>query len=184
MKLDYERNVVKARRRRLIYPYEIIRLLTGGSSGNGGTSGEGEPDLPPGKFEEYDIDPKVATPLAVSVGGRSYGMNTSSVVFGVIDTPTDKVSEGMKRVLVLSDPTVGMGSLAAPECDRIVAAIDLAERLRLPLEWLPVSSGARIAMDSGTENLDATARVVRRIITFTQTGGVIHIIVQGVNVGA
>jgi acetyl-CoA carboxylase carboxyltransferase component len=39
-------------------------------------------------------------------------------------------------------------------------------------------------MDSGTENLDATARVVRRIITFTQAGGVIHIIVQGVNVGA
>jgi acetyl-CoA carboxylase carboxyltransferase component len=39
-------------------------------------------------------------------------------------------------------------------------------------------------MDSGTENLDATARVVRRIVTFTQGGGVIHVIVQGVNVGA
>src|SRR5262249_1634484 len=45
-------------------------------------------------------------------------------------------------------------------------------------------SGARIAMDSGTENLDATARVVRRIVTFTQSGGAIHVIVQGVNVGA
>src|SRR5690606_35696301 len=42
----------------------------------------------------------------------------------------------------------------------------------------------RIAMDSGTENLDATARVVRRIVTFTQAGGVIHLIVAGVNVGA
>ena len=39
-------------------------------------------------------------------------------------------------------------------------------------------------MDSGTENLDATARVVRRIVTFTQAGGVIHLIVTGVNVGA
>jgi acetyl-CoA carboxylase carboxyltransferase component len=39
-------------------------------------------------------------------------------------------------------------------------------------------------MDSGTENLDATARVVRRIVEFTQAGGVIHVIVQGVNVGA
>ena len=67
-------------------------------------------------------------------------------------------------MLVLSDPTLGMGSLAAPECDRLVAAIDLAERSRVPLEWVPVSSGARIAMDSGTENLDATARVVRRIV--------------------
>src|SRR5690606_9560226 len=42
----------------------------------------------------------------------------------------------------------------------------------------------RIAMDSGTENLDATARVVRRIVTFTQSGGIIHLIVAGINVGA
>ena len=76
----------------------------------------------------------------------------------------------MRRVLVLSDPTLGMGALAAPECDRIVAALDLAERLRVPVEWVPVSSGARIAMDSGTENLDATARVVRRIVEFTAGG--------------
>jgi acetyl-CoA carboxylase carboxyltransferase component len=39
-------------------------------------------------------------------------------------------------------------------------------------------------MDSGTENLDATARVVRRIVRFTQAGGLIHLIVQGPNVGA
>jgi acetyl-CoA carboxylase carboxyltransferase component len=47
-----------------------------------------------------------------------------------------------------------------------------------------VSSGARIAMDSGTENLDATARVARRIVEFTQAGGVVHVIVHGLNVGA
>src|SRR5262249_6949472 len=64
------------------------------------------------------------------------------------------------------------------------AAIDLAERLGLPVEWAPISAGARIAMDSGTENLDATARVARRIVTFTQGGGVIHVVVHGVNVGA
>ena len=39
-------------------------------------------------------------------------------------------------------------------------------------------------MDSGTENLDATARVVRRIVTYTEAGGSIHLIVQGMNVGA
>ncbi len=181
---DYERKVVEARRRRLVYPYEIIRLLTGGSSNNGVANPEAAPDLPPGKFEEFDLARDAAAPTAASVAGRPYGMNASSVVFGVIETPTEKVPEGMKRVLVLSDPTIGMGALAAPECDRIIAAIDLAESMKLPLEWLPVSSGARIAMDSGTENLDATARVVRRIITFTQSAGVIHIIVQGVNVGA
>jgi len=106
------------------------------------------------------------------------------VVFGVISTPTVKVPEGMSRVLILSDPTRDMGALAMAECDRVVAALDLAEQMDLPVEWLPVSSGARIAMNSGTENLDATARVVRRIVTFTQKGGVIHIIVAGVNVGA
>jgi len=167
---EYERKVVAARRRRLIYPYEIVKMLTNESE--------------TGAFEEYDLDPTAAKPAAVPVADRPYGQNTAGVVFGVIRTPTDKVPEGMTRVLLLSDPTMGMGALAGPECDRIVAAIDLAESLGVPVEWVPVSSGAKIAMDSGTENLDATARVVRRIVTFTQTGGVIHVIVQGVNVGA
>jgi acetyl/propionyl-CoA carboxylase alpha subunit/acetyl-CoA carboxylase carboxyltransferase component/predicted transcriptional regulator len=176
----YERKVVEARRRRLVYPYEIIRMLTG----SGATPGMGDTSLPRGEFEEYDLDAASAAPRAISVAGRPYGKNACGVVFGVITTPTEKVPEGMRRVIVLSDPTRGMGSLAAPECDRIVAALDLAETLGVPVEWLPVSSGARIAMDSGTENLDATARVVRRIIQFTQAGGVIHLIVNGVNVGA
>ena len=167
---EYERKVVAARRRRLIYPYEIVKMLTNESE--------------TGAFVESDLDPNAAKPKALPVADRPHGQNTSAVVFGVIRTPTDKVPEGMTRVLVLSDPTMGMGALAGAECDRIVAAIDLAESLRVPVEWVPVSSGAKIAMDSGTENLDATARVVRRIVTFTQDGGVIHVIVQGVNVGA
>jgi acetyl-CoA carboxylase carboxyltransferase component len=65
-----------------------------------------------------------------------------------------------------------------------VAAFDLAEAEGLPLEWVAVSSGARISMDSGTENLDATARVVRRIVTFTQASGVVNLVVAGVNIGA
>lgn len=180
---DYERKVAEARRRGLIYPYEILRLLTGTSNTNGHTDGAAG-DLPRGSFEEYDLEAGKPEPVAFSVGDRPYGLNTCSVAFGIISTPTEKVPEGMRRVLILSDPTVDMGALGKEECDRIFAAIDLAERLQIPVEWLPVSSGARIAMDSGTENLDATARVVRRIVTFTQAGGVIHIIVQGVNVGA
>lgn len=172
---EYERKVVAARRRRLIYPYEIVKMLTGETS-------EGE--RTEGSFEEFDLDPESKTPRAKSVASRPVGQNTSAVVFGLIRTPTEKVPEGMLRVLVLSDPTMGMGALSGPECDRLVAAFDLAEKEGVPLEWVPVSSGAKIAMDSGTENLDATARVVRRIVTFTQNGGVVHIIVQGVNVGA
>jgi acetyl/propionyl-CoA carboxylase alpha subunit/acetyl-CoA carboxylase carboxyltransferase component len=170
---DYERRVAETRRRGLVYPYEIVRMLTGGDA-----------EARRGSFEEFDLLEDGPAPRAGSVAGRAYGANTSAVVFGIVSTPTEKVPEGMRRVLVLSDPTRNLGALAAPECDRIVAAIDLAERLSLPVEWLPVSSGARIAMDSGTENLDATARVVRRIVTFTQGGGTIHVIVHGVNVGA
>ena len=172
---EYERKVVAARRRRHIYPYEIVRMLT--SESQDGASADAT-------FEEYELDPASDAPRAMSVADRPHGQNRSAVVFGLIRTPTEKVPEGMLRVLVLSDPTLDMGALSAPECDRMIAAFDLAESLRVPLEWVPISSGARIAMDSGTENLDATARVVRRIVTFTQSGGVVHIIVQGINVGA
>jgi acetyl/propionyl-CoA carboxylase alpha subunit/acetyl-CoA carboxylase carboxyltransferase component len=178
----YERRVVAARRRRLVYPYEIVRMLTSDQRGLDG--GSERASIAQGTFEEYDLDPASEKPQAISVAGREPGGATSGIVFGVTTTPTEKVPEGMRRVLILSDPTMGMGSLSIPECDRLVAAIDLAEALGLPVEWLPVSSGAKIAMDSGTENLDATARVVRRIVTFTQRGGVIHLIVQGMNVGA
>lgn len=180
----YERSVVTARMRGLIYPYEIINMLAPQSRESIPPGAEISQPIPPGSFEEYDLDPNATKPLAVSVAGRAPGKNPSAIVFGVITTPTSKVPEGMKRVLVLSDPTRGMGALAAGECDRVVAAIDLADKMKVPVEWLPVSSGARIAMDSGTENLDATARVVRRIVTFTQAGGIIHLIVAGINVGA
>jgi acetyl-CoA carboxylase carboxyltransferase component len=39
-------------------------------------------------------------------------------------------------------------------------------------------------MDSGTENMDWIGAVLRRIITFTQTGGEINVVVTGINVGA
>ncbi len=177
----YARSVVAAKSRGLIYPYELIRLLTTSDADGNAIRPSA---LPAGDFEEYDLDPEEKTPRPISVSGREPGLNRSAVVFGVISTPTKKVPEGMRRVLVLSDPTRGMGALAAAECDRVLSAINLAEELGLPVEWVPVSSGAKIAMNSGTENLDATARVVRRIVTFTEAGGVINIIVGGVNVGA
>lgn len=177
---DYERRIVEARRRRLVYPYEIIRMLTGG----GKVPASRGVELPAGEFIEYDLEPDSESPRARCVEGRPFGRNESAVVFGLIRTPTGKQPDGMERVVILSDPTIGMGSLSAAECDRVVAAIDLAEERLLPVEWIPISSGARIAMDSGTENLDATARVVRRIVEFTEAGGVIHLIVHGVNVGA
>ena len=54
----------------------------------------------------------------------------------------------------------------------------------MPCEWFAVSSGAKIAMDSGTENMDWVAAALRRIVHFTQAGGEINVIVSGINVGA
>ena len=56
--------------------------------------------------------------------------------------------------------------------------------MRIPLEWFALSSGAKIAMDSGTENMDWIAAVLRGLIEFTQGGGEVNVVVTGVNVGA
>jgi acetyl-CoA carboxylase carboxyltransferase component len=77
-----------------------------------------------------------------------------------------------------------MGNLAEPECTRIIAALELADDRSLPVEWFAVSAGALISMDSGTENMDWIARVLRRLVEFTQAGGEVNVIVAGVNVGA
>ena len=90
----------------------------------------------------------------------------------------------MRRVVLLGDPTRALGSLAEPECRRVIAALDLAEELDVPVEWFALSSGAKIAMDSGTENMDWVAAALRRIVHFTQDGGEINIVVSGINVGA
>ena len=86
--------------------------------------------------------------------------------------------------MLLGDPTKSLGALSEPECSRVIAALDLAERMRVPLEWFALSSGARISMDSGTENMDWVAAALKRIVEFTQDGGEINIVVAGINVGA
>ena len=181
---EYERRIGEARRHHLIPPYEIVRLLTGKGVRDADEGTDQQELNDGGTFEEYDVEAGPDGPVVRSVKGRPYGSNEAAVVFGIISTPTAKFPEGLRRVLILSDPTGAMGALAGPECERIIAAIGLAEQLGLPVEWVPVSSGAKIAMDSGTETLDATARVARRIITFTQAGGTINILIDGVNVGA
>jgi acetyl-CoA carboxylase carboxyltransferase component len=172
----YERRVALARARGLTYPYEIIRLFTAPADPTVQTIGQ---PTGRGTFTEYDLEGGRAVPIR-----RDPGKSTCAVVMGVISTPTRKHPEGMRRVLVLSDPTLDMGALSAAECDRLVAAIDLAEREQIPVEWVAVSAGARIAMDTGTENLDATARVVRRLVTFTDGKGEVNLLLPGVNVGA
>src|SRR5271167_3694945 len=90
----------------------------------------------------------------------------------------------MTRVALFGDPTKARGTVAEAECARVVAALDLAEKLSVPVEWFAVSSGAKISMESGTENMDWVSRALRRIVEFTQVGGEVNVVVAGINVGA
>jgi acetyl/propionyl-CoA carboxylase alpha subunit/acetyl-CoA carboxylase carboxyltransferase component len=162
---DYRQRVLRAARRGNVYPYELTALLTG----------------PDGSFVEHDFDADGGVLVPVD---RPKGKNSAAIVAGVVTTPTPRYPEGITRVVLLGDPTKALGALSEPECARIIAAIDLAERLRIPLEWYALSAGARISMSSGTENMDWVAAALKRIVTFTQDGGEINIVVAGINVGA
>ncbi|HEX9041980.1 MAG TPA: biotin carboxylase N-terminal domain-containing protein [Trebonia sp.] len=173
---EYRQKALRAARLGLPYPYELIRMLT---------PPRGAPaDFPAGDFTEYDLrDAGGATDELVPVH-RPYGCNRAGIVTGVITSYTPLVPEGMRRVAILGDPTEGLGSLAEPECRRILAALALARWMRVPVEWFAVSSGAKIAWDSGTENMDWIAAVLRGLVEFTQSGGEVNIVVTGINVGA
>jgi acetyl-CoA carboxylase carboxyltransferase component/biotin carboxyl carrier protein len=165
--------IVSARRRGTLHPAEIVKILAPHFAESGAA-------IPAGDFVEHDLDEDgELVPV-----DRPPATNAASVVVGLIRNRTERYPEGMSRVALLGDPTRALGSLAEPECRLIIAALDLAERLGVPCEWFAVSSGAKIAMDSGTENMDWVAAVLRRIVSFTQSGGEINVVVSGINVGA
>lgn len=170
---EYEQKVIRMRRRGLIYPYEIIKMLTPARE-------DARAGFPPGDFVEHDLSPEGRL---VPVN-RPYGQNKSNIVAGVIRNFTSKYPEGITRVLLLGDPSKDLGAIAEPECRRVVAALNLAEQKRVPLEWFPISAGAKISMDSGVENMDWIACVLRRLVEFTQAGGEVNLVVDGINVGA
>jgi acetyl-CoA carboxylase carboxyltransferase component len=161
---EYTQKVRRSRARGTVYPYEIVPMLTGVG----------------GAFTEHDLD-EAGRLVPVE---RPRGHNVAGIVAGVVSTPSARYPEGMVRVVLFGDPTKSLGSVAEPECARIMAALDLAEEMAVPLEWFALSSGAMISMDSGTENMDWVARALRRLITFTQAGGEVNVIVAGINVGA
>ncbi|MEV4826356.1 biotin carboxylase N-terminal domain-containing protein [Micromonospora sp. NPDC049274] len=157
---DYRQKVLRAARRGTVYPYELTDLL--------------------GSFVEYDLN----SAGALEPVDRPKGRNSAAIVAGVVTTPTDRYPQGIRRVVLLGDPTKSLGALSEPECARVIAALDLASALAVPLEWFTLSAGARISMSSGTENMDWVAAALKRIVEFTQAGGEINIVVAGINVGA
>jgi acetyl/propionyl-CoA carboxylase alpha subunit/acetyl-CoA carboxylase carboxyltransferase component len=167
---SYTQKVIRARRRGTVYPYELIPLITRSP----------DPGGAPGTFTEYDLD-ESGTPAPVE---REPGLNTANLVLGVVSTPTTRYPEGMRRVVLMGDPTRALGALAEPECRRVLAALDLARRLHAPVEWFAISAGAKISMDSGTETMDWISRALRGIVEFTRDRGEINVVVTGINVGA
>ncbi len=170
---EYDQKVVRMRQRGMIYPYEIIKMLTPAPEHT-------RAEFPVGDFVERDFD---SDGRLVAVD-RPYGHNKANIIVGIIRNFTTKYPEGMARVLLLGDPSKDLGALAEPECRRILAALELAQGMGVPLEWFPISAGAKISMDSGVENMDWIARVLRGLIEFTQAGGEVNLVVNGINVGA
>ncbi|HKH46483.1 MAG TPA: carboxyl transferase domain-containing protein [Thermoanaerobaculia bacterium] len=174
---EYAQKIVELKRRGIVYAYEIARLLA---------PREPQEEIPAGEFVEHDLD----DPTDLNAGDRlvpvdrPWGQNTANIVAGVIRSFTDRYLEGMERVLLLSDASHDMGALAEPECRRILAALDLAAERKIPLEWFALSAGAKIAMDSGTENMDWISCVLRKIVERTQEGLEINLVVPGINAGA
>jgi acetyl/propionyl-CoA carboxylase alpha subunit/acetyl-CoA carboxylase carboxyltransferase component len=161
---DYAQKVLRARRRGTVYPYELQTMVAGAG----------------GSFDEYDFDDSGHL-VAVD---RPPGLNKAAIVVGVVRTPTTLHPDGITRVSLSGDPIKALGAVSEAECARIIAGLDLAEQLSVPVEWFALSAGARISMDSGTENMDWVARALKRIIEFTQDGHEINVVVAGINVGA
>ncbi|MFG1885059.1 carboxyl transferase domain-containing protein [Micromonospora sp. NPDC049102] len=157
---EYRLKVLRASSRNTVYPYELTGRL--------------------GDFVEHDLDDAYEL---VPVD-RPRGRNRAAIVAGVVTSPSERHPQGVTRVVLLGDPTKSLGALSEPECRRVIAALDLAERMRVPVEWWALSAGARISMTSGTENMDWVAAALKRIVEFTQAGGEINIVVAGINVGA
>ncbi|MBU1538071.1 hypothetical protein KKF84_22355 [Myxococcota bacterium] len=170
---EKSRQEIHARRRGVNSPEAILRLLKKDLSGNSR-----------GEFLPFDVVVDPASGQQHLIQSEWPENHNSGVLIGILNIPTVAHPQGVSRVTIISNPLQNMGSLSEPECRRIIGALDLARDRRLPVYWLPVSGGAKIDFESGTENLDWTARVLRRIVEFTENGGMIDILVAGINVGA
>ena len=160
---DYAGKVLRARRRGMVYPYELEAMLTG----------------PNGTLTEHDLDD---TGTLVPVD-RPRGLNKAAILAAVVTTPTEVYPEGVTRVVL-------WGTRRRPWArSRSRSARGSSPPSTSPsgcrCRWSGSrSSGARISMDSGTENMDWVAAALKRIVEFTQAGGEINVVVAGINVGA
>ena len=79
----YDQKVIRVRQRGMVYPYEIIKMLTPSRE-------DTRSEFPPGDFVEHDLDPEGRL---VPVH-RPYGQNKANIIVGVIRNYTTPISRG------------------------------------------------------------------------------------------
>lgn len=120
-------------------------------------------------FGELIFGSKKTAPTGILIGVKSNHLMENVVV---------------ERLLIISD-RIQNASLAPIQCTELNAAFRYARKRRLAIDWYPASFGAKIAMDSGVENLDACASTAREIIkTAIDEQLPINVIVDTKNIGA
>ena len=154
------------------YPAEIVQLLA---------PVRGTKRLPAGEFVEHELD---AARSASSQSTAHPRPTPTGIVVGTVRNFTERYPEGMTRVDPARRPDQGAGLARRARVPADHRRARPRRALGVPVEWFALSAGAKIAMDSGTENMDWIAAVLRRIIEFTQAGGEINVVVTGINVGA
>ena len=124
----YERKVVEARRRGWCIP---TRSSACSPEAPTGPASARAARCPPASSRSSTSSPARRGPSRAASPAGAYGANTSGGRLRPHPHADRRRCPRACRACSCSrDPTLGMGSLAAPECDRLVAALDLAERLR------------------------------------------------------
>ncbi|HSK33902.1 MAG TPA: fused acetyl/propionyl-CoA carboxylase subunit alpha/methylmalonyl-CoA decarboxylase subunit alpha, partial [Propionicimonas sp.] len=87
---DYTAQVIRARRRGLVYPYELSETLAG----------------PGGSMVELDLDPDVTAgaPDRLIEVKRRPGQNKAGIIAGLVTTPTPLYPDGITRIVLSGDP--------------------------------------------------------------------------------
>ena len=135
----YDQKLIRVRQRGMVYPYEIIKMLTPAREAT-------RTEFPTGDFVEHDLN--AAGRLVPTE--RPYGQNKANIIVGVIRNFTTRYPEGMARVLLLGDPSRDLGALAELECRLIIGASESGRG--------EGRSGGMVPNLGGCEDLDGKRR--------------------------
>ena len=162
---DYTRKLIQTRRRGLVYPYELVPLL----AGDGGT------------FVEHDLDDDGRAGAGRSAARAEPGRRRGRRREHADRRATPRASRASP---CSATRRKAMGSITEAECRRLLAAIDLAAAMDVPIEWFALSAGRqdRHGLRQREPRLGGPrAAPARRA---HPAGGEVNVVVAGINVGA